>query len=303
MYIPSLNPYVFQIGAFGVRWYGLFMAISMLYGAYFIIRRGMKIGFTENALTSVAIWAIVGGIVGARLVFVFANDPGWIVNDPLQVFRVWQGGLAWDGGLLGGMLAGYLAARSQKVPFQKLLDLAVPGLSFGYILVRIGNIFNHEVLGRFTEMGFRWPAQLIGSAIGVFLLWRFFHIDRKYKNLPPGYQFWTFNLWYQVFRGLVEEAVRQNPLYGVHYINHYLGIGFMTLEQWFSPLIFAIAGVMYLRIMRQWRAEGPVPAFASDAPSAAPVRDAEPAVLTPPEPPSPDGPRTPDAPDEPSPEA
>lgn len=227
------------------------MAISMLLGAAYIVRQGRAVGFDEDALTSVATWAIIGGVIGARLVFVFANDPLWIVHDPLQVIRVWQGGLAWDGGLLGGLLGGYLTARRRKLPFQRLLDLAVPGLSLGYILVRIGNIFNHEVLGRFTELGFgRWPAQLIGSAIGAFLLWRYFYIKRRYGNLPAGYQFWTFNLWYQILRGLIEESVRTNPLYVIHYVNPYLGIGFMTLEQWFSPLIFVIAGVMYYRVTR-----------------------------------------------------
>ena len=234
-----------------MHWYGIFMAISMLLGAAYIVRQGRAIGFDEDALTSIATWAIIGGVVGARIVFVFANDPLWIVHDPLQVVRVWQGGLAWDGGLVGGVLGGYLTARRRKLPFQRLLDLAVPGLSLGYILVRIGNIFNHEVLGRFTELGFgRWPAQLIGSAIGAFLLCRYFYIKRKYGSLPAGYQFWTFNLWYQLFRGLIEESVRTNPLYVIHYVNPYLGIGFMTLEQWFSPLIFVIAGIMYYRVTR-----------------------------------------------------
>ncbi|MDA8344417.1 MAG: prolipoprotein diacylglyceryl transferase [Thermaerobacter sp.] len=277
MYIPQLSPYIIHFGgSFGLRWYGLFMALSMLYGAYYIVRHGIARGLSENALTSVAIWSIIGGVVGARLVFVFANDPGWIVNDPLQVFRIWQGGLAWDGGLLGGLSLGYITARRNKLPFQALLDLAVPGLSFGYILVRIGNIFNHEVLGRFTEMGFRWPAQLIGSAIGAFLLWRFFYIARKYKSLPDGYQFWTFNLWYQVFRALIEESVRQNPLYVIHYVNHYLGIGFITIEQWFSPLIFAIAGVMYLRVMRRYRRDGLVPAAQGDMQETQPEEEPDP---------------------------
>ena len=271
MYLPQLSPYAFHIGMFGVHWYGIFMAISMLFGAYYIVRRGQEMGFDEDALTSIATWAIVGGVVGARLVFVFANDPLWIVHDPLQVIRVWQGGLAWDGGLLGGLLGGYLTARRRKLPFQSLLDLAVPGLSVGYILVRIGNIFNHEVLGRFTELGFgRWPAQLIGSAIGAFLLWRYFYVGRKYKNLPAGYQFWTFNLWYQLFRGLVEESVRENPLYVVHYVNHYLGIGFMTLEQWFSPLILAIAGFMYYRVTRRSSTAGGKEPPDRTAPSADP---------------------------------
>ncbi len=268
MYLPQLHPYIIQFAnGFGIRWYGFFMAVSMLLGASYMVREGLRRGWTENAITSVAIWGIVGGVVGARLVFVFANDPLWIVHDPLQVFYIWQGGLAWDGGLLGGLLGGYLSCRSNHLPFQALLDLAVPGLSIGYILVRIGNIFNHEVLGRFTGMGFRWPAQLIGSAIGLVLLLRYFYIRRKYGELPNGYQFWTFNLWYQLFRGLIEEAVRQNPLYGIVYVNHYLGVGFMTLEQWFTPLILLVAGYMYFRVMRHWRANEGGTASPDKAPS------------------------------------
>lgn len=251
MYLPQLSPYAFHIGSFGVHWYGILMAISMLIGSYYLLHYARRHGWSENAIVNVTVWAIIGGIVGARLVFVFANDPLWIVHDPMQIIRVWDGGLAWDGGLLGGVLAGYLSARRERLPLQAVMDGAVPGLAVGYILVRIGNIFNHEVLGRFTELGFgRWPAQLVGSAIGVFLLWRYFYIDRKYRSLPPGYQFWTFNLWYQVFRALIEESVRVNPLYLVHYVNPYLGVGFLTLEQIFSPIIFLIAGVMYLRVMR-----------------------------------------------------
>ena len=257
MYLPQLHPYIIQFSSgFGIRWYGLFMALSMLIGAGYMVRWGLRRGWSENAITSVAIWAIVGGVVGARLVFVFANDPLWFLHDPLQVLRIWQGGLAWDGGLLGGLLGGYLSCRQHHLPFQGLLDLAVPGLAVGYILVRIGNIFNHEVLGRFTGFGFRWPAQLIGSAIGLVLLLRFLYVRRKYPDLPDGYQFWTFNMWYQTFRALIEESVRTNPLYGIVYVNHYLGIGFVTLEQWFTPLVFLVAGFMYVRIMRRWRAEG-----------------------------------------------
>jgi len=254
MYLPQLNPYIVQFSStFGIRWYGLFMAISMLIGAGYMVREGMRSGWSEAQVTNVAIWSIVGGVVGARLVFVFANDPLWIVRDPLQVLRIWQGGLAWDGALVGGILGGYLSCRANRLPLQGVLDLTVPGLTVGYILVRIGNIFNHEVLGRFTAFGFRWPAQLIGSAIGLVLLARYFYIRRKYPDLPVGYQFWTFNLWYQVLRALIEESVRQNPLYGVVYVNHYLGVGFLTLEQWFSPLIFLVAGYFYLRAMRAWR--------------------------------------------------
>ncbi len=252
MNIPWLSPYAFHVFGFGVHWYGIAMAVSIFAGAAYVIRTGGRIGLDEDTLGDVLMWAIVGGLVGARLVFVATSDPSWFWRDPVQLIRVWQGGLAWDGGLLGGVTAGYLAARSCRLPAQRLLDLAVPGLAFGYVLVRIADIFNHDELGRFSVLlGTLWPAQLVSVAIGAFLLWRYVAVGRRYPHAPAGYQFWTFNLWYQAARALLEESIRHNPLYLLHYQNPYLGIGFGTLEQWFSPLIFLFAFWMLRRVQAQ----------------------------------------------------
>jgi phosphatidylglycerol:prolipoprotein diacylglycerol transferase len=128
------------------------------------------------------------------------------------------------------------------------MDWVVPGVSIGIALVRIGNIFNHEVLGRMTELGFgRWPEQLIGSAIGVGLLIRYAVVARRQPPPYLGYQFWSFVFWYQVFRGFVGETTRQNPLYLIHYINPYWGIGFTTLMQLFTPPLLVFAWLMMRR--------------------------------------------------------
>ncbi|MDA8345095.1 MAG: prolipoprotein diacylglyceryl transferase [Thermaerobacter sp.] len=247
MNIPWLSPYAFHVFGFGVHWYGIAMAASILAGAVYIVRAGGRAGLNEDALSDVVMWAVVGGIVGARLIFVATSDPGWFWHDPMQILHVWQGGLAWDGGLLGGVLAGYVAARRRHMPVQKLLDLSVPGLALGYVLVRISDIFNHDELGRFSVLlDTRWPAQVVSVAIGAFLLWRYFAITGRYPKLPAGYQFWTFNLWYQALRAVVEETVRQNPLYLWHYVNPYLGIGIGTMEQWFSPLIILFVAWMLM---------------------------------------------------------
>jgi phosphatidylglycerol:prolipoprotein diacylglycerol transferase len=249
MYLPQLSPYAFKIGPIGVHWYGIFMVTAMVLGTWYVIVQARRYGYDPDHLANVALWAVLGGVVGARLVFVLANEPQWIWTDPLQTLRIWQGGLSFHGAVGGGALTLMYVLRQDKKLLGRMLDWAVPGIAIGIALVRIGNIFNHEVLGRMTELGFgRWPEQLIGSAIGVALLIRYFV---KEKDAPYlGFQFWSFIFWYQVLRGFIGETTRDNPLYLIHYVNHYWGIGFTTLTQLFTPPILIFAWYMWQRAKR-----------------------------------------------------
>jgi phosphatidylglycerol:prolipoprotein diacylglycerol transferase len=248
MYLPQLSPYAFKIGPIGVHWYGVFMVVSMILGTVYLVRQALRMGYDSDTITNIMLWGVLGGVVGARIVFVLANEPQWIWTDPMQIVRIWQGGLAFDGGLGGGVVALLVVLKKNKRLLGRLLDWVVPGVAIGIALVRIGNIFNHEVLGRMTELGFgRWPEQLIGSAIGVGLLIRYFVVARRQPEPYLGFQFWSFVFWYQVFRGFVGETTRDNPLYLVHYINHYWGIGFTTLMQLFTPPLLVLAWLMLRR--------------------------------------------------------
>jgi phosphatidylglycerol:prolipoprotein diacylglycerol transferase len=178
--VLDLSPYAFKLGPIAVHWYGIFMALSFLVGSYYLLKMGKKIGIDEDFILNLAMIVIVAGVIGARLVFVLSNYPQWFITEPFNVIKVWEGGLAWHGGLLGGLLAGWAYCKKHGVNPNVLADWTVVGLSFGYIIVRIGNIFNQEVLGRMTQFSFgRWPAQLIGSSIGVVLLLRFIYLQKK----------------------------------------------------------------------------------------------------------------------------
>ena len=259
MDLPWLNPYAFHLGPIGVHWYGILMVAGMLVGIYYMAKNGAKYGLDGEFITNAALWAILGGVIGARLFFVIFNEPQWFWQDPGQIFRIWQGGLTSYGGFLGGLLAGWWYVRSRGVSVSLLADLAVPGLAVGYMLVRVGNIFNHEVLGRHAAMlpgDIRWPAQLVGVAIGLIMLVRHNLVAKRVSPARhPGYLFWSFMFWYSVLRGLVEESVRDNPLYLVHYVNSYLGVGVATMEQLFTPLILAFTLYMTRRSMRATVAE------------------------------------------------
>jgi len=248
MYIPSISPYAFKIGPIAVHWYGIFMAISIAAGAYYLYVKSKELNYDEDFLLNLLMIVVISGIVGARLMFVLANDIDWFYKDPIQILKIYEGGLSWHGAVLGGFLAGLYYCRKKNVRINPLEDYAVIGLAIGNMLVRIGNIFNQEVLGRQTDFAFgRWPAQLVGVAMGLILLIRYFYIARK--HMPYGYQFWSFIFYYQLMRGLIEETVRDNPLFLPVYLNKHLGIGFFTLTQIATPFILILAYWMMRRVI------------------------------------------------------
>lgn len=242
----DLDPYVIQFGNFGIRWYGFFMALSMGIGFYYFLKNGRKLGYDEEFLYNAGIVTLFGGIVGARIIYVLTNL-GDFAGQPLEVFRIDHGGLSWHGGLGGGILGGTLYARRKGVrDWFPLADLTVPGLAVGYILVRLGNIFNQELLGRTGDLlpFDRHPAQLYGSAIGVAMLLLHNWLARRKPRPAPGYLFWAFFFNYSWLRGLVEETVRTNPLYIIKYINSDYGLGFTTMTQLFTPLFLLLSWLM-----------------------------------------------------------
>ncbi len=244
------NPVAFQLGPLAVRWYGIMMALSFLFGIWYLVRKGVARGLDEDAVFNLGLLAMVSGIVGARLLFVLANYPEWFIQDPFQIVKIWEGGLAFIGGLIGGFVAAWLYARKKKLDFSLLADLAVPGICLGYALIRVANIANQEVLGRMTGLFFgRWPAQPIGSAIGVILLVRYFYVEAK--KPPAGYQFWSFVFYWQLGRGLIEETVRDNPLAGIRYVVPHWGLGFLTATQWSTPLVMLLAYLMMRRSQKR----------------------------------------------------
>ncbi len=240
------DPVAFRLGPVAVRWYGLALAASYLIGLVYLTLHGRRAGLKEEVLTALASWCFLGGLVGARLLFVTVNFPHWFWQSPLEVLKVYEGGLAWHGGLLGGLAAGLTFLRRQpSLSFNRVADLIVPGLALGYTLVRLANIVNVEVVGRTTQWGFIWPSQLLGSAMGLVLLVR--HLILAAKARPPGYLFWSFVFYHQLLRGLVEESLREMPVVFSLYVNPAWGMGLVTLGQLATLPIVVTAYVMTRR--------------------------------------------------------
>lgn len=271
-----MNPYLIHFGAYGIRWYGFFMAISMAIGIHYFVRRGRAAGTDEDTLYNMALLAILGGVIGARLVYVLTNW-GYFAQQPGQIIRIDQGGLAIHGALIGGLAFAMWYAYRKTLPFWALIDGMVPGTVVGVFLVRIGNIFNSEILGHPAGIlgGHRHPAQVYEMVFAL-ILWVVFWRQLR-RDPADGVPFWTFVIGYSIFR-FISEMFRDNPQYLVHYTNGFLGIGFFTLEQLFTPLalLLAILALRWRRAVGLHTITGGVAWSGSRRPLAEPVAEAQP---------------------------
>ncbi len=151
---PHIPPDIVHIGPFRLRWYGVMYVIGYMVGIGLAGRRvdrGRSL-LTKPQIDALVGYAVVGMLVGARLVYVSVYGRADLAHDPLELFRVWHGGLSFHGAILGMATASALFARRVGVPWLAVTDtIAVcgaPGLFFG----RIGNFINAELYGRVSTV-------------------------------------------------------------------------------------------------------------------------------------------------------
>ena len=187
IYVHRLSPFLIHahlLGqTIGVRWYGLAYVLGLL-AAFLAFRtaakRGFLTGFNAQAQHSLIVAVTAGVLVGGRVGFVLQH-PTQLLSDPLFVFRVWEGGMAFFGGLVGVMLAMAWTARKYHLSFWQLADVAAFPAAFGLGVGRIANFINGELVGRPTSGDWgvifpqvaalpRHPSQLYESASHFLLL-------------------------------------------------------------------------------------------------------------------------------------
>lgn len=141
-----MDPVLFSIGGFEVRYYGLMYALALLVGIELGKIHGKKKGVDPSFIENYAMVAMVSGLIGGRLYYVLFNLSYYLSN-PLEIPAVWHGGMAIHGGILGGIVGTYLFSKRHKVSMWKLGDIAAAPFILGQALGRIGNFANGEVHG------------------------------------------------------------------------------------------------------------------------------------------------------------
>jgi phosphatidylglycerol:prolipoprotein diacylglycerol transferase len=149
----GMDPILLTVGAFSVSWHGLFIAVAMAVSVWLTVHLAAKAGLAMERIYSLAPWAILGGIIGARLVHVIDYWSYYSAN-PGAILTIWQGGLAIWGGILGGTLAAVIFARISSFRLAPITDLAAPGLILAQAIGRLGDIINGEHIS--TTTGLPW---------------------------------------------------------------------------------------------------------------------------------------------------
>lgn len=148
----DFDPEIFSIGNHGIRWYGLMIASALLIG-YLIFKRYLRGDkLTPEMVDRLLIYLAIAGIIGARLGHCLFYEPDYYLKNPLEILKVWKGGLVSHGWAVGILISLWLYHRKFKVPFLWLMDRIVIVVALASVFIRLGNFFNSEIYGLPTHL-------------------------------------------------------------------------------------------------------------------------------------------------------
>jgi phosphatidylglycerol:prolipoprotein diacylglycerol transferase len=240
-----MHPILFKIGSFPIHSYGVMIALAVLVCSYFLSIDAKRYNISQEIAYDLFFWCILGGFLGARIFYIFIEWPDFSDN-LLQILMIWNGGLAWQGGFLGGVLAGVWFARRKKLSLRPLLDLAAPYIALGQSIGRIGCFFNGCCYGKPVSWGIYFPAHnarlyptQLFECVGLFII---FLILKKAQTKPhqAGFIF-VFYLWLAAIERFIVEFYRGDT------IPFWLGL---SLAQYVALAVFA-AGLVLMKVFKK----------------------------------------------------
>lgn len=218
---PAIDPVALQLGPVAIRWYGLAYAAGLILGWLYIRRllsdptlwQSGKAPMEPDDVDELLIWVTAGVIIGGRLGHVLFYQSGYYLENPLEVFAIWKGGMAFHGGLLGTGLAMLLFARRRGMSVLPVMDVVSATVPIGLFFGRVANFINAEVVGSKTDVPWamvfpgwgaepRHPAMLYEAALeGVVLFFILRFVTHRLHGLKSaGFTTGIFLLGYGVFR-------------------------------------------------------------------------------------------------------
>lgn len=255
---PQFDPIAFSIGPISVHWYGLAYLVGF---AFFWALGRLRAkeswrGFDSEAVEDLLFYGMLGVILGARIGFCLFYQPRWYLTHPVDILKVWQGGMSAHGGMIGAIIAIAYFSRMTHRTFLDVADFVVPMVPLGIFLGRLGNFVNGELWGRVASEAVPWamvfpqsgsalarhPSQLyeaLGEGLFLFLfLWVYSRKPRASGRVAG-----LFCLGYGLARFVVEFFREPDA---------YLGFGLFGLSrgQWLTIPVFCV-GLFLLLVSRR----------------------------------------------------
>lgn len=263
---PHIDPVALSLGPLKIHWYGLMYLIGFG-GAWWLGRvraRRPHSGWNEQQVGDLIFYGALGAVLGGRIGYVLFYDLPAFLAEPLRIFKVWEGGMSFHGGLIGVIIALYLLGRRHHKSFFEVADFTAPLVPIGLGAGRIGNFINGELWGKVSDVPWamvfptggplpRHPSQLYEAVLeGLLLFVILWTYSRKPR--PAMAVSGLFLLGYGLFRFLVEFVRMPDVQLG------YLALGWITMGQILStPLIIGGAALLWWAYRRAPKTNGPGP--------------------------------------------
>lgn len=215
-----IDPVAFNLGPLSVRWYGIIIAVGILLG-YFVAQRALvKAGLHKDTLVDIIFYSALFGFIAARIYFVIFQWPYYAEN-PGEIIKIWHGGIAIHGGLIGGFIAGVIVCKVKNLnPFQ-IGDIVAPSIILAQGIGRWGNFMNHEAHGGPVSRAFLEQLHLPNFIIeNMYINGQYYHPTFLYesiwdvagfiilvnirKHLKLGETFFLYLTWYSIGRFFIE---------------------------------------------------------------------------------------------------
>lgn len=279
-----MHPEILHWGPLHLRAYGLMLAIAFLVGTGIALREARRIGLDEDRLVTVILVTLIASILGARGLYVLEHI-GEFRHQWGSVLALWQGGLTLYGGVVGGAVAGLIAARQLGMPMWLVADALTPSFALGTMFGRVGCFLNGCCYGRPTRLP--WgvtfppesfaaqefgpvpvhPAQLYFAFAGLVLFLITWGMRRRMQ--VPGTLFWSFVAMFALVRIPLDLTRAYEPeavVFGVHGVP-------ITESQLTSAVMMLFALLMMMRLRREGRAAAapPAPRLGSLPPASPPA--------------------------------
>ena len=252
IHYPQIDPVALSLGPISIYWYGMTYVGGLIF-AWWLGKQRAQLAqspVAEEQIDDLIFYAALGIVAGGRIGYALFYGAGSLWDDPLRVFRLWEGGMAFHGGFLGVVIAMWLFSRHQKIEFGALVDFIAPLAPVGLALGRIGNFINQELWGRPADVSWAmvFPADPLGLARHPSQLYQFamegvllFFVLLWYTRSPRPR--WSaaglFLLGYGLFRSLAEFFREPDAHIGFD------ALGWMTRGQLLSlPMIAVGAAIM-----------------------------------------------------------
>lgn len=235
---PDIDPVIFSVGALEVRWYGVAYVVGILIAIIYakFISKKYTLSINNTQIEDFTTWSIIGIVIGGRVGFVIFYDPIRYLFNPIDILKIYQGGMSFHGGVIGITVAAYLFSKKYQVMFLSITDLIAITAPIGIFFGRLANFINGELYGRITnipwamifpntDMQPRHPSQLYEAFTEGFILFvimTYFTFCHKCIKIP-GKSSAICIILYSIFRIIIEFF--REPDVQIGFVMHYFTIG------------------------------------------------------------------------------